>query len=159
MQDTKKVAKALLGKLLVRHFKGELLVGEIVETEAYLGKIDPCCHSFKGKRTKRNEAMYLEGGHSYVYFTYGCITVSMSVVKSEKEPEAVLIRALKPLQGLNQMKKNRKKKELRDLCSGPAKLCQAFGIDKSLNGVNLLKDPHFLLQEVKIDLLFPPLLE
>ena len=145
MQDTREVAKKLLGSFLVRKLGAELLVGEIVETEAYLGVKDPCCHSFKGRKTERTKMMYLKGGHSYVYFTYGMHYCFNVVTGSEEKPEAVLIRALKPLQGLSRMKKNRKKENPLHLLSGPAKLCQAFHIDKSLNGMDLTKDKSFFI--------------
>ena len=137
MQDTVKVSQQLLGCYLVRQLKSQKLVGRIVETEAYLGLKDPCCHSYKGLYTERTRTMYLKGGYSYVYFTYGMYHCFNIVTRSEQEPEAVLIRALEPIQGIEAMKKNRSKKKELDLCSGPGKLCQAFQIDRSLNGRNL----------------------
>ena len=137
MQDTVKVSQQLLGCYLVRQLKSQKLVGRIVETEAYLGLKDPCCHSYKGLYTERTKTMYLKGGYSYVYFTYGMYHCFNIVTRSEQEPEAVLIRAVEPIQGIEAMKKNRSKKKELDLCSGPGKLCQAFQIDRSLNGRNL----------------------
>ena len=84
-----------------------LLAGKIVETEAYLGLQDECCHSFKGRRTARTETMYLPAGHAYIYFIYGSYYCFNIVTGNEKEPEAVLIRALEPLQGLRGMSENR----------------------------------------------------
>lgn len=137
MQDTVNVAEQLLGCYLVRRIKGKKLLGRIVETEAYLGLKDPCCHSFKGLYTKRTQTMYLRGAYSYVYFTYGMYYCFNVVTRSEKEPEAVLIRAVEPIEGIQEMQKNRRKEKKQDLCSGPGKLCQAFQIDKKLNGKNL----------------------
>lgn len=137
MRDTTQVAEDLLGCYLVRKVKSVILIGRIVETEAYLGLHDPCCHSFNGSYTDRTKTMYLTGGHSYVYFTYGMHYCFNVVTRGEKEPEAVLIRALEPLKGISEMKKNRKKERLTDLCSGPGKLCQAFHITKALNAKNL----------------------
>lgn len=137
MQDTVRVAEELLGSYLVRSSRGKKRVGRIVETEAYLGLKDPCCHSFKSPWTERTKAMYLPGGWSYVYFTYGMHYCFNVITGNEKEPEAVLIRALEPLEGISEMKKNRAKNKLIDLCSGPAKLCKAFEIDKALNVINL----------------------
>ena len=137
MQDTVKVSEQLLGCYLVRRIRGKKLVGRIVETEAYLGLKDPCCHSYKGLYTERTKTMYLKGGYSYVYFTYGMYHCFNIVTGDEQQPEAVLIRALEPIQGIKEMQKNRKKEKKLDLCSGPGKLCQAFKIDRSLNGKNL----------------------
>ncbi|MDE0091780.1 MAG: DNA-3-methyladenine glycosylase [Oligoflexia bacterium] len=140
MQDTVKVAEQLLGCYLVRQIGSRKLVGRIVETEAYLGLKDPCCHSFGGLYTERTKTMYLKGGYSYVYFTYGMYHCFNIVTGSAKEPEAVLIRALEPLQGIKEMQKNRKKEKQNDLCSGPGKLCQALQINRELNGKNLTQE-------------------
>ena len=140
MQDTAKVAEKLLGCYLVRKIKKQSLIGKIVETEAYLGLKDPCCHSFKGRYTERTKTMYLPGAYSYVYFTYGMYYCFNVVTKTQKEPEAVLIRAVQPLKGISEMKKNRKKEKLTELCSGPGKLCQAFHITKTLNAKNLSQE-------------------
>ena len=137
MKDTVWAAERLLGCLLVRHTKQGVLAGRIVETEAYLGLNDPSCHSFKGRRTPRTETMYLPGGYSYVYFTYGMHHCFNVVTGGASAPEAVLIRALEPLTGLEQMRRLRKKQNPLELCSGPGKLCQAFGIDKALNAIAL----------------------
>lgn len=121
---------------LVSKYNNKILVGKIVETEAYLYN-DPACHSYKNK-TKRNSMMYVQAGTSYVYFTYGmhyCINV---VTSDLGIGEAVLIRALEPIAGIAQMQINRSKKILTDLCSGPAKLTQAFNITLKDNGIKLL---------------------
>ena len=137
MQDSVQVAEQLLGCYLLRQIKGKKLAGRIIETEAYLGLQDPCCHSFGGLYTERTKTMYLRGGYSYVYFTYGMYHCFNVVTRSEKEPEAVLIRAVEPLQEIEEMKKNRKKEKILELCSGPGKLCQALKINRELNGKNL----------------------
>lgn len=137
MRETTKVAEDLLGSYLIRKIRNVTLVGRIVETEAYLGINDPCCHSFNGSYTHRTKTMYLPGGHSYVYFTYGMYYCFNVVTKDKGEPEAVLIRAVQPIKGLSEMRRNRNRKTLIDLCSGPGKLCQAFHITKSLNARNL----------------------
>ena len=146
MQDTVKAAEQLLGCCLVRWIRGKKLVGRIVETEAYLGLKDPSCHSFRGLYTNRTKTMYLKGGYSYIYFTYGMYHCLNVVTGGENKPEAVLIRALEPLQGIEEMQKNRNKKEL-DLCSGPGKLCQAFLIDRSLNGQNLTQKSRLYINK------------
>ena len=107
-----------------------------METEAYLGGEDKAAHSYNGKRTQRNEAMYMPPGTAYVYSIYGmhhCFNVS-----SRGSGAAVLIRALEPLGGLETMRERRKgaKKE-RDFCSGPAKLCQALSINKTCDKLDL----------------------
>ena len=143
-QETTKVAVELLGKVLVRRLRGNFLKGVIIETEAYLGLEDPCCHSFNGRFTDRTKVMYRTGGCAYVYFTYGMHYCFNIVTAQKGQPEAVLIRAVKPIEGISIMKQNRKflnsNLELKDLTNGPAKLCQAFKIDKTLNGENLSGD-------------------
>ena len=153
MKDTVQVAEGLLGCCLLRQTPSALLAGLIVETEAYLGLSDPSCHSFKGRKTKRTASMYLPGGHSYVYFTYGMHYCFNIVTGGVTRPEAVLIRALEPLKGLSQMKARRKKNSPLELCSGPGKLCQAFGIEKSLNAVNLCcKGPVCIAKSLLVSL-------
>ena len=130
------LARDLLGCVLVRVCEGEECRGKVVETEAYLGGEDRAAHSYNGHRTKRNEAMYMDPGTVYVYSIYGmhcCLNIS-----SRGDGAAVLLRALEPVGGLERMKRRRKaaKKE-RDLCNGPAKLCQAMGIDRSCDKENL----------------------
>lgn len=142
------LARALIGQRLVRVLDhGVRLAGTIVETEAYLGEPDRCAHSFGGRRTPRNEAMYAWAGTAYVYFTYGmhhCVNV---VCGQPDEPVAVLIRALKPTEGLEQMYANRAKaRRDRDLCSGPGKLCQALAIDRDLNGLDLTRDGRLCVE-------------
>lgn len=139
-QETTKVAVGLLGQTLVHILKdGSILKGQIVETEAYLGLQDSSCHSFGGRRTNRTKIMYLPGGHVYVYFTYGMHYCFNIVTRDENQPEAVLIRAVEPLEGIEEMTINRNlKKGDFNLTNGPAKLCQAMRIDKSLNGESLM---------------------
>ena len=145
-QDTTKVAIALLGQILVRVIRcGLILKGRIVETEAYLGLKDSSCHSFGGKKTKRTKTMYLSAGHTYIYFTYGMHYCFNIVTGDKTQPEAVLIRALEPLEGIKEMAVNRNlKKESFNLTNGPAKLCQAMQIDKNLNGKNLTGSSIFI---------------
>jgi DNA-3-methyladenine glycosylase len=130
------VAKQLLGKYLVRqHPKGNT-VGRIVETEAYVGPQDLACHAAKG-RTARTEVMFGPPGHAYVYFIYGFYNMLNLVTEAKDYPAAVLIRAVEPVQGIELMQNRRRSSALRSLASGPGKLCQAFGIDRSLNGADL----------------------
>ncbi len=143
--DALQAAPALLGAVLVRELDGRLLAGRIVETEAYLPD-DPASHSFRG-RTARNAAMFGPAGRAYVYFTYGnhfCLNI---VTGPEGRGEAVLVRALEPLDGLDVMAGLRGRSQLRDLLSGPGKLCQAMAIDRALDGHPLDRPPLRLLTD------------
>ncbi|WP_312941419.1 DNA-3-methyladenine glycosylase [Oscillibacter sp.] len=144
-RDSLSVAKALLGKVLVRETGGERIAARIVETEAYMGVTDRAAHSYGGRRTPRVEAMYGEAGFAYVFMIYG-MHCCFNVVVAEKEiPQAVLIRGLEPLEGLEQMalaRFGRLYDELTNsqglgLTNGPGKLCRALGLDRRLNGVDL----------------------
>jgi len=135
-QKTIDVAKQLLGKYLIRkHPQGDT-VGRIVETEAYIGPRDLACHASKG-RTARTEVMFGQAGHAYVYFIYGFYNMLNLVTEEKDHPAAVLIRAVEPVSGIDLMKDRREMDKLRDLASGPGKLCQAFAIDRTLNGADL----------------------
>jgi DNA-3-methyladenine glycosylase len=140
-RDPVTLAKALLGQILVRRLPdGRELTGRIVEVEAYLGVEDRAAHSFGGRRTARNASMWGDAGHAYVYFTYGmhwCVNV---VADRREVPTACLIRALEPLLGIEEMKERRGCDRLVDLCSGPAKLTEAMGIDRELDGVDLMEE-------------------
>jgi DNA-3-methyladenine glycosylase len=135
-QDTLTVARLLLGKRLVRRLEGKRLVGRIVEAEAYIGGDDLGCHASVG-HTARNGVMFGPPGHAYVYFTYGMHWMFNVVTEAEGFPAAVLIRALQPVEGVSVMERNRKGRAGFDLCSGPAKLAQALGLTRALNGVDL----------------------
>lgn len=139
-RDPVTLAKALLGQILVRRLDdGRKLAGKIVEVESYLGIEDRAAHSFGGRRTPRNAAMWGDGGHAYVYFTYGMHWCMNVVADREGVPTACLIRALEPLEELEEMRKRRRRMRDVDLCSGPAKLTQALGIDRRLDGVDLVE--------------------
>ena len=138
LQDTVTVARALLGCVLWRKIGRDLLAARLVETEAYLGANDAASHARRGHRSPRNESMYLEGGHAYVYFTYG-MHWCLNVVTQEADiAEAVLLRGAEALRGVESMRKRRPKaKRDHDLMNGPGKICAAMGIDKSLDGERL----------------------
>src|SRR5438045_7616369 len=147
LQDTVTVARALLGCTLWRRRRRELLAARLVETEAYLGANDAASHARRGLRSPRNESMYLEGGHAYVYFTYG-MHWCLNVVTQESDiAEAVLLRAAEPVRGIEAMRKRRPKaKRDRDLMNGPGKLCAAMQIDENLDGAALDRDLLWLEQ-------------
>lgn len=142
-QSTIGVAKQLLGKFLVRRHSDGTTVGRIVETEAYIGPQDLACHASRG-RTNRTEVMFGPAGHAYVYFIYGFHYMLNLVTESKDYPAAVLIRAVEPLQGIDLMQRRRNNGSLRNLASGPGKLCQAFAIDRSLNGADLCGNVIFV---------------
>jgi DNA-3-methyladenine glycosylase len=135
-QPTLAVARELLGKYLVRKHPDGKTVGRIVETEAYVGPKDLACHASRG-RTARTEIMFGPAGFAYVYFIYGFYYCLNIVTEKKDFPSALLIRAVEPLDGIEMMKVRRRTETLHNLASGPGKLCQAFAIDKSLNGADV----------------------
>jgi len=170
LRPTLRVARDLLGKFIVCRHRGRRLVGKIVEAEAYR-EGDPASHTYRGK-TKRNEVMYWKGGHLYVYFTYGMHFCANVVTRTEGVGEAVLIRAVEPIEGFETMMKNRfpthkvtahqfppkadaplaqtNHQVLLKLTSGPARFCEAFGISREENGADLLGNRIYLLNGEKI---------
>lgn len=144
LQDSITVAKALLGKIIVRKLGDKVFYFKIVETEAYMGEIDKAAHSYGGKRTKRTEVMFEEGGVIYIYLIYGMYHCLNIVVNEVNIPQAILIRAVEPLDeaSLEFAKSNRpiKSKKIEMLTNGPGKLCSALQIDKALNGKSVLKE-------------------
>ncbi len=148
------VAKDLLGNYFVRKLGKKTLIGKIVETEAYC-EGDPASHSYRGK-TKRNEVMFWEGGHLYVYFTYGMHFCANVVTGAKGTGEAVLIRAVEPIEGIEVMRKNRftvrsaQFRVISDLTNGPSKFCQAFEIGRKENGTDLLGKEIYITNGVKI---------
>lgn len=147
-RDTIEVARELLGKRLVRVLPdGSRLSGRIVETEAYLGTEDPACHSFSGRRTPRTELLYGAPGHSYIYFIYGVHFCFNVVTAEEGVPEAVLVRALEPQEGLEQMRAHRGHVGVQQLTSGPGKLCQSLRLGRDENGLDLTACKTLWLEE------------
>lgn len=145
------LAPRLIGCSLVRTLDtGERLAGVVVETEAYVGPEDLASHAAGGRRTARNESMWAEPGTAYVYFTYGmhhCFNISCF---RKDHPAAVLVRAIEPTEGLEAMRRLRARPggrpmADRDLCRGPGRLCRAMGIDRSLDGEQLLRSSQIAL--------------
>ena len=146
--DPVTLAQRLIGQRLVRIMRGGVRVaGLIVETEAYLGVRDRAAHSYRGRRTARVEPMYAAPGTSYIYFTYGMHYCFNIVCGDVGEPVAVLVRALEPTEGLGRMHKLRGAGRTdRDLCRGPARLCEALDLDRRLNGIDLTSDPRLFIE-------------
>lgn len=151
-RDSVTVARDLLGKVLVHKTGSQTLRAIIVETEAYGGIPDKAAHSYGGKKTPRTKIMFGDPGFSYVYLIYGIYNCFNIVVAKEGDPQAVLIRALEPLEGLETMAINRynrayqelSQKQIYGLTNGPGKLCMAMNIDRSLNGEDLSQDTLYL---------------
>jgi DNA-3-methyladenine glycosylase len=143
-KPTLTVAKSLLGKYLCRKWRNSLLVGKIVETEAYIGEGDPACHAARG-RTSRNAIMYGQPGFAYIYFIYGMYYCLNVVTEKEGFPAAILIRAAEPMSGIEQMKQFRKNDSMQKLTNGPGKLCQAFHLDRKQNGADLCGGEVFII--------------
>jgi DNA-3-methyladenine glycosylase len=147
---TLEVLKGLIGKVLVRALKEGVTSGIIVEAEAYCGEDDPASFAHRG-RTKRSERLYGSPARAFVYLTYGMHHMLNVVTEREGFPAAVLIRALEPLEGVSLMKARRKTDKIRNLCSGPAKLCQALSINLALNGLSVSspKSPLFIREGLR----------
>jgi DNA-3-methyladenine glycosylase len=147
-KDVLLIAKELLGKILVTNFDGQITSGRIVETEAYVAYIDKAAHSFGGKRTARNEHMYAGPGTAYVYICYGMHQM-MNIITNEKGiPDAILIRAVEPLEGIDIMLQRTGKKHLDNtLTKGPGNVGKALGIFKHHSGLHLLDEELYLADD------------
>ena len=153
-RNTLIVARELLNCVLVHVTPEGVTKGRIVETEAYMGPEDKGAHSYGGRHTPRMDPLYKTGGFAYIYQLHGynyCINV---VTQRESMPQAVLIRALEPVEGLELMAKRRKidisdakKSKLKNITNGPSKLCQAMNINTSLNGIDLCGDEVFITNQ------------
>jgi DNA-3-methyladenine glycosylase len=146
-RDTSVVAEELIGKLLVRQYKGNksaiVLSGIITETEAYYGSDDPASHAYRGI-TQRSKIMFGRPGIAYVYFCYGMHYMLNAVTEKTGVPGAVLIRAARPVSGMEIMMDNRQVRKKRIIADGPGKLTQAFGIDLKDNGKDLTMESSCL---------------
>jgi DNA-3-methyladenine glycosylase len=145
-RDTLTVARELLGQRLVRLLDGQRVAGRIVEVEAYIGEEDQACHAACG-RTARNAVMYGPAGYAYVYFIYGMHHCFNVVTEREGFPAAVLVRAIEPVEGTEVMRRNRPGRSGVELTNGPAKLCYALGIDRTLNGADLVTGKYLSIEQ------------
>lgn len=142
------IAKELIGKIIVTKFDAVVTSGRIVETEAYIGLTDRASHSFGGRRTARNEYMYAGAGTAYVYICYGMHHLFNIVTNKKGIPDAVLIRALEPIKGIEQMLKRTGKKTIDNtLTRGPGNAAKALGISKGHSGINLAKNEIFITDD------------
>ncbi|MDW8331744.1 MAG: DNA-3-methyladenine glycosylase [Cyclobacteriaceae bacterium] len=146
-----KIARELLGKILVTRVGGHITSGMIVETEAYSWK-ERGCHAYGGRKTARNSVMFMPGGYAYVYLCYGMHNMVNVVTNSEGVAEAVLIRAVEPIRGVDVMmeRRNTNATSLRELTTGPGKLTAALGINRDFNGKSLLGEEIWIEQGEKI---------
>ena len=147
-KDVAKIAKELLGKILVTNWEGVVTSGRIVECEAYEGIIDKASHASGGRRTRRNEIMYGEGGYAYVYLCYGIHHLFNVVTNFHEVPHAILIRALDPIEGVREMLLRTSKKKLDDtLTRGPGNVSKALGIFTKHSGLSLSGDQIFIADD------------
>ena len=154
-KDVVQIAKDLLGKIVVTNIGGKITSGRIVETEAYVANVDKASHAYNGKRTLRNEAMYAAAGAIYVYICYGMHNMLNIVTNDLNVPDAILIRALEPIKGIEIMLERTGKKIVDNtLTKGPGNVAKAMGISKNISGlilgekiINIYKDDFSFLQD------------
>lgn len=151
--DVVAIAKELLGKIVETKIDGFVTSGRIVETEAYVAFTDKASHSFNGKRTAKNEHMYTPAGTSYVYICYG-IHQMLNFVTNEKDiPDAILIRAIEPIKGIDIMLRRTGKTKLdNSLTRGPGNVGKALGLNKLYSGLSLQEDPIVVFEEQNFEL-------
>jgi DNA-3-methyladenine glycosylase len=150
-EDVVCIAKELLGKYIFTHIDNQLTGGIITETEAYAGIIDKASHAYNSRRTKRTEVMYQQGGIAYVYFCYGMHCMFNIVTNKTDIPHAILIRAIKPTEGINTMLyRTQKKVVAKDFSNGPGKVCKALGIECKNSGTDLRGNIIWLEDRKKI---------
>lgn len=159
--DVLKIAKELLGKVIVTNFQGQLSSARIVETEAYAGEGDRASHAWGGRRTNRTEVMYGLGGTAYVYLCYGIHQMFNVVTNQQGIPHAILVRAAAPLEGIEIMLQRTGKKKLdHTLTKGPGNVGKALGFFTRHTGLSLLGDELFIADDgfrvKKADILATP---
>ena len=145
--DVVTLARELIGKILVTETEGIRTSGIIVETEAYRGADDRACHAYNYRRTARTETMFKAGGHAHVYLCYGIHPLFNIVTNAEGEPDAVLIRAVQPTDGIEWMRERRPRVKDQKLGSGPGCATKALGIDRTQNGKRLIPSEGIWLEE------------
>ena len=150
-RPTLTVARELLGQRLVKLEGDQRIAGLITETEAYIGTEDDGCHARAGL-TNRNRSMWGPPGHAYVYFTYGMHWMLNIVTERDGFPAAVLMRAVKPAEGYEVIQRRRTGRPESELTNGPAKLCQAFALDRSFDGLDLCHPQSVLFIERGVDI-------
>ena len=132
--DVVQIARDLIGKKLVTEFDGQITSGYITETEAYAGKGDQACHAHLGKFTKRTQVMYEPGGIAYVYLCYGIHHLFNIITNQKDHADAVLIRAIEPIDGIDLMLERRNmEKTKKNISAGPGNVSKALGITKTQN--------------------------
>ncbi|RYF89788.1 MAG: DNA-3-methyladenine glycosylase [Chitinophagaceae bacterium] len=152
--DVVAIAKQLIGKIVVTNLDGQLTSGRIVETEAYVAFVDKASHAYNGKRTARNEHMYAPAATAYVYICYGMHQMLNVVTNAADVPDAILIRAIEPMDGIDIMLQRTGKKMLdATLTRGPGNVARALGVKKLHSGLHLLDDEIYLAED---DYVFPP---
>lgn len=149
-KDVIQIARELLGKVVVSNINGKITSGRIVETEAYVALIDKASHTFGGRRTPRNEHMYADAGTTYIYICYGMHQMLNVVTNKKGIPDAVLIRAVEPIEGIDTMlKRTGKPKADFTLTKGPGNVGKALGISKLHSGLLLMGDELFIYEDDK----------
>ena len=138
------VARDLLGRLLVRDTAEGRVAGRIVEVEAYEGATDPASHAYRGE-TRRNRVMFGPGGHAYVYFTYGMHYCMNVVTGPPGRAQAVLVRALEPVEGVTIMRRRRGVESTERLARGPGCVARALGLTRADDGLDLTRGPLWIL--------------
>ncbi len=162
-RDTLTVARDLLGKYLVRYREGKNLVGRVVETEAYIGRMDKACHAYGYRRTPRTETLFAPPGTAYIYLIYGMYCCLNFVTEPEGEPCAVLLRAVEPRAGGDEMARLRfgcaaaemTAYQRKNFLNGPGKVCKGLSLSREQNGLDLTGDELFLTDSLS-DLGLPP---
>ena len=143
-RDTLTVARELVGKIFVHDSPEGKVKARITEVEAYIGPEDKAAHSYGNRPSARTKIQYGEGGYVYTFLIYGMYVCMNVVTNLADKPEVVLFRSLEPLEGLELMKQRRKTEKVRNLCSGPGKLCQAMGITREHYGADLCGDELYI---------------
>lgn len=149
-KNVTRIAKNLLGKVLVTNIQGKKSRGIIVETEAYSYK-ERGCHAYNNKMTARNQVMFEKGGHAYVYLCYGIHHLFNVVTNGSGKAEAVLLRALQPVEGFEWMTHRMNTSSIKRITSGPGKLTKAMGIDRTFNGKDLITSEICIEEGMKVN--------